>query len=78
LSTRFTSTSSTESVDGEAFQRLVGVLHRQYPDAFGGVRMLDALGVDSGYRARRLRLDEGASKNSSGHWPRECFSAQRS
>jgi phage terminase large subunit GpA-like protein len=42
---------STESVEGEAFQQLVGVLHRQYPDAFGGVRMLDALGVDSGYRA---------------------------
>ena len=42
---------STEAPDGEAFQQLVGVLQRQYPDAFGGVRMLDALGVDSGYRA---------------------------
>ena len=42
---------STEAPDGEAFQQLVGVLQRQYPDAFGGVRMLDALGVNSGYRA---------------------------
>lgn len=43
---------STESSEGEAFQRLEReVLDRDYPDAFGGVRKLDALGVDSGYRS---------------------------
>ena len=42
---------STEAPDGEAFQQLAGLLQRQWPDAYGNTRGLDALGVDSGYRA---------------------------
>jgi phage terminase large subunit GpA-like protein len=43
---------STEAVDGEAFEKLKAqVLDREYPDAFGGKRRLDGLGVDSGYRS---------------------------
>ncbi len=42
---------STEAPDGEAFRQLEEVLERRYPDAFGNTRGLDALGVDSGYRA---------------------------
>lgn len=43
---------STEAVDGEAFEKLKReVLAREYPDAFGGARRIDALGVDSGYRS---------------------------
>jgi phage terminase large subunit GpA-like protein len=48
---------STEAPDGEAFQQLAELLERQWPverqwpDALGNTRKLDALGVDSGYRA---------------------------
>jgi phage terminase large subunit GpA-like protein len=42
---------STESPDGEAFQRLEKLLDREWPLANGGTRKLDALGVDSGYRS---------------------------
>ena len=43
---------STEAPDGEAFgQLLTKTLDREFPDAFGGTRRLDALGVDSGYRS---------------------------
>jgi phage terminase large subunit GpA-like protein len=43
---------STESVDGEAFEKLKSAtLDRDFPDAFGGTRRLDALAVDSGYRS---------------------------
>jgi phage terminase large subunit GpA-like protein len=42
---------STEAPDGEAFQQLAGLLQRLWPDAYGNTRGLDALGVDSGYRA---------------------------
>jgi len=43
---------STESVEGEAFAKLrERVLERDWPDAFGGTRRLDALGVDSGFRS---------------------------
>lgn len=40
----------TDSVDGGAFELLAKVLDSEWPDAFGGTRKLDALGVDSGYR----------------------------
>lgn len=43
---------STESPDGEAFEQLKKkVLDREFPDAFGRARKIDALGVDSGYRS---------------------------
>jgi phage terminase large subunit GpA-like protein len=42
---------STEAPDGEAFEQLTGLLDRQWPDAFGRTRTLDALGCDSGYRS---------------------------
>ena len=42
---------STEAPDGEAFQLLRRELDRDFPDAFGKTRRLDALGVDSGYRS---------------------------
>jgi phage terminase large subunit GpA-like protein len=43
---------STESPEGEAFQKLKKqTLDRVFPDAFGRPRKLDALGVDSGYRS---------------------------
>jgi phage terminase large subunit GpA-like protein len=42
---------STESPDGEAFVQLAALLDRDWPDAHGGTRKLDALGVDSGYRS---------------------------
>ena len=43
---------STESPEGEAFAQLKQrVLDRDFPDAFGRVRKIDALGVDSGYRS---------------------------
>lgn len=42
---------STEAPDGEAFQQLEKLLDRDWPDAFGKTRRLDALGVDSGYRS---------------------------
>lgn len=43
---------STESPDGEAFALLKSrVLERDWPDAFGRTRRIDALGVDSGYRS---------------------------
>ena len=45
---------STESPDGEAFQQLEAYLDRDWPDAFGRTRKLDALGVDSGYRAHAV------------------------
>lgn len=42
----------TSNPNGEAFEGLRReALERQFPDAFGGMRSLDALGVDSGYRA---------------------------
>ncbi|NBJ13213.1 terminase gpA endonuclease subunit [Microvirga arsenatis] len=41
----------TSTPDGEAFQKLrQQVLERKYPDAFGRLRTIDALGIDSGYR----------------------------
>jgi len=41
----------TSTPDGEAFQKLrQQVLERKYPDAFGRMRTIDALGIDSGYR----------------------------
>lgn len=43
---------STEGPDGEAFDRLKKeVLDRDFPDAFGRTRRIDALAVDSGYRS---------------------------
>ncbi len=43
---------STESPDGEAFEKLKKLtLDREFPDAFGRLRRIDALGVDSGYRS---------------------------
>lgn len=43
---------STESPDGDAFEKLKQVtLDREFPDAFGGTRTIDALGIDSGYRS---------------------------
>lgn len=43
---------STEGVDGEAFERLEReVLDREFADAFGRTRRVDALAVDSGYRS---------------------------
>ena len=42
---------STEAPDGEAFQQLAGLLDKRWPDSYGNTRGLDALGVDSGYRA---------------------------
>ena len=43
---------STESPDGDAFEKLLAkTVDREFPDAFGGMRRLDALGVDSGYRS---------------------------
>lgn len=41
---------ATDAPDAEAFQLLRRELDREFPDAFGGLRRLDALGVDSGYR----------------------------
>lgn len=42
---------ATDAPDGEAFELLDKVvLQRDWPDAFGGTRRIDALGVDSGYR----------------------------
>lgn len=42
----------TSKVDGPAFQQLrKETLDREFPDAFGRKRKLDALGIDSGYRA---------------------------
>ena len=41
----------TSSPDGEAFQLLRRELDREFPDAFGGKRRVDAFGVDSGYRS---------------------------
>jgi phage terminase large subunit GpA-like protein len=46
---------STEHPDGDAFQALrERVLDRDWPDAFGRTRKLDAFGVDSGYRAQQV------------------------
>ncbi len=43
---------STEAPDGEAFEKLKKLtLDREFSDAFGRTRKLDALGVDSGYRS---------------------------
>jgi phage terminase large subunit GpA-like protein len=42
----------TSAKDGEAFQTLKReALDREFPDAFGRTRKLDALGIDSGYRS---------------------------
>lgn len=42
----------TSSPDGEAWQKLRReTLDREFPDAFGRMRKLDALAVDSGYRS---------------------------
>lgn len=42
----------TSSPDGEVFAQLRReTLDRTFPDAFGGQRSIDALGIDSGYRA---------------------------
>ncbi|MCW2276366.1 phage terminase large subunit GpA-like protein [Rhodoblastus acidophilus] len=61
---------STESPDGDAFEKLrAQTLNREFPDAFGRMRKIDALGVDSGYRShvvyawvrsnQRLHIDTG-------------------
>jgi phage terminase large subunit GpA-like protein len=43
---------TTESPDSEPFEQLKKqVLDREWPDAFGGTRKIDALAVDSGYRS---------------------------
>lgn len=43
---------STEAPDGDAFEKLKKLtIDRDFPDAFGRLRRLDALGVDSGYRS---------------------------
>ena len=42
---------STESPDAEVFVALERVLDRDWPDAFGRTRKVDAFGVDSGYRS---------------------------
>ena len=43
---------STESPDGDAFEKLKRfALDRDFPDAFGRVRKIDALAVDAGYRS---------------------------
>jgi phage terminase large subunit GpA-like protein len=42
---------ATDSPDGDAFQQLREILDRDWPDAWGRTRKLDALGVDSGYRS---------------------------
>lgn len=42
----------TAKSDGDAFEKLEKlVLAREFPDAFGGKRTIDALGVDSGFRS---------------------------
>ena len=41
----------TSSPDGESFQLLRRELDREFPDAFGNLRRIDSLGVDSGYRS---------------------------
>ena len=42
----------TASPDGEVFTRLrQETVERSFPDAFGGKRRIDALGIDSGYRS---------------------------
>lgn len=42
----------TSDPQGPAFQQLKkSTIDREFPDAFGGTRKIDALGVDSGYRA---------------------------
>jgi phage terminase large subunit GpA-like protein len=42
----------TDSPDGESFVQLKErILDHSWPDAFGGTRKIDALGVDSGYRS---------------------------
>jgi phage terminase large subunit GpA-like protein len=42
----------TSDINGPAFEGVrKRVLDREYPDAFGRMRKLDALGVDSGYRS---------------------------
>jgi phage terminase large subunit GpA-like protein len=44
---------STEAPDNEAFQQLEKqVLNRDWPDAFGGTRKVDAFGIDTGYRSQ--------------------------
>jgi phage terminase large subunit GpA-like protein len=40
---------ATDSPDAEAFQALKRESEREFPDAYGRLRPLDALGVDSGY-----------------------------
>lgn len=41
----------TADMNGEAWQTLIReTVDREFPDAFGGMRKLDALGIDSGYR----------------------------
>lgn len=43
---------STEGPDEEAFKKLENeVLNKSYPDAFGNMRTIDALAVDTGYRS---------------------------
>ena len=61
---------STESPEGDAFEKLKAkTLDRDFPDAFGRTRGIDALAVDSGYRShvvyswvrnnQRLHADTG-------------------
>jgi phage terminase large subunit GpA-like protein len=43
---------STEAPNSESFEQLEKrILNREWPDAFGRTRKIDALGVDSGYRS---------------------------
>jgi len=41
----------TSDMNGAAFEQLRKALDREYLDAFGGKRRIDALGIDSGYRS---------------------------
>lgn len=41
----------TDDYRGGAFAKLHEIYAREYPDAFGGKRRVDAFGVDSGYRS---------------------------
>ena len=46
---------ATESPDAEAFEQLKErVLDKEWPDAFGRARKVDAFGIDSGYRAQQV------------------------
>ncbi len=53
----------TSDPNGEAFQTLIReTVDREFPDAFGSMRKLDALGIDSGYRAHVVYAKVRASQ----------------